>query len=358
MTYSASQRQEASEWFVAIHSEDDPSTDILQAWLRWMDQDEGNRVAFESIAQAWHAQDGFAVTDMPSAKEIAADSYDGTQSVDEWLAIQSNVAIAHTPKDREATGHRTRFRRIAWLAAAVLSAVTLATITMNRYLAIHGPQSDAFATRTGEQIEITLADGSRVWLAPRSRLTVAFTADRRHIQLESGEAFFSVRKDHNRPFIVRSPSGDITAVGTAFDVRSLAGHVTVTVSEGIVSVATLAQLSAPKPAAVRVASGQQLTFTPTDRIDAMAITQTPTPGERARWREGVLVYRDEPLSDVVMDVARYSNTPIAVADATVGALRYSGVVYKDAVNEWATALPESFPVKIVTNGERRIIEAR
>ena len=183
---------------------------------------------------------------------------------------------------------------------------------MHRYL--RGPHADEFTTRTGEQIEITLADGSRVWLGPKSRLHVAFNKVRRDIRLTTGEAFFSVKKDPSRPFTVRSAGGDIVAVGTAFNVRAINDHVTVTVSEGVVAVMPKAQLAVAVPASVRVASGQQLTFTAQHSIKALAVVQS-SPGERARWRDGLLVYRDEPLQEVVSDIVRYSDIQIEIADS-------------------------------------------
>jgi transmembrane sensor len=157
---------------------------------------------------------------------------------------------------------------------------------------------------------------------------------------------------------VQSAGGDIVAVGTAFNVRATNDHVTVTVSEGVVAVTPKTQLAAKTPASVRVASGQQLTFTAQQPIKASAIVQSPAPGERARWRDGVLVYRDEPLQEVVSDIVRYSNIQIEIADAAVGGLHYSGVIYHDAVQEWIAALPESFPVTVVSDGTREIIKAR
>ena len=70
------------------------------------------------------------------------------------------------------------------------------------------------------------------------------------------------------------------------------------------------------------------------------------------------MYRNEPLRAVVNDVVRYSDIRIEIADAVVGDLRYTGVVYHDAVQEWVSALPESFPVTVVSDGTREIIKAR
>jgi ferric-dicitrate binding protein FerR (iron transport regulator) len=59
-----------------------------------------------------------------------------------------------------------------------------------------------------------------------------------------------------------------------------------------------------------------------------------------------------------MDVARYTDGSIEIADASIGDLHYSGIVYNGAVDEWITALPESFPVTVIRDGQRQIIKAR
>ena len=356
LPYTDAQRREAADWFIVIHAETDPKAESIQAWLRWMEQHDGNRAAFDSVARAWHGAPGSLGLMTPSDEELRADDYDGDQPVEEWLA--KRAAPSGASIQRPSTGARkVRIPQRAWLAAASVAIAILGLSTTYRYLDRRAPDSDEFATRTGEQIEITLADGSHVWLGPRSRLVVAFNKLRRDIQLTAGEAFFSVKKDPDRPFTVRSAGGDITAVGTAFNVRVMDEHVTVAVSEGAVAVAPKAQLAVPAPASVRVASGQQLTFNAQQSIKALAIVESQ-PGERARWRDGVLVYRDEPLQEVVSDVVRYSDIQIEIADAAVGDLHYSGVIYQDAVREWISALPESFPVTIVSDGDREIIMAR
>jgi len=359
MYYTEAQRREAAEWFVAIHDEGDPNAETLQAWLRWLERDEGNRLAFESVARAWHATPASIALEMPDALALQADTYAGHESVAEWLAkppVAADVAAANAlPTAR----FRISIRGLTRLAAGLLIAALLTIMVMNQYFDRRRPQTDEFLTKTAEKMEITLADGSRVWLGPRSRLTVGFTRERRDLQLATGEAYFSVTKDRDRPFTVRSVSGVITAVGTEFNVRALGDHVTVAVSEGVVTIAPKPdQLSAKQAAVVRVASGQQLTFKAEEPTAELRISQSPAVGERARWRDGVLVYRDEPLRDVVMDVARYSNKQLEISGDSIGNLHYSGIVYQGAVDEWASALSESFPVKIVTDGSREIIEAR
>lgn len=352
------QRREAAEWFVIIHAAEEPSSETLQAWLRWLDEHEANRFAFESVAQAWHEIPRSTALSMPTAEELRTDDYDGEQSVEDWLSAQTSGLNRKKSAANPSSGRSARVRRWVWLAAASIAAITLVFTTMEKFINLHGSTPDVFATNRGEQIEITLSDGSHVWLGPRSKLQVEFTKERRGLKLSTGEAYFSVRKDRERPFIVHSAGGDIVAVGTAFNVRAVSDNVIVSVSEGVVTVAPTNQSATPHAQTVRVASGQQATFTAHEPVESIAISQSAAPDERARWRDGVLVYRDEPLRDVVMDVARYSDKQLEFSGEAIGKLRFTGVVYKGAVDEWMLALPESFPVKIINEGNREIIAAR
>src|ERR1700722_8934613 len=54
MNYSDVQRLEAAEWFFDIHDAEDPSAELLQEWIRWLDASEGNRRAFEAVESAYH----------------------------------------------------------------------------------------------------------------------------------------------------------------------------------------------------------------------------------------------------------------------------------------------------------------
>jgi transmembrane sensor len=353
--YTEIQRREAADWFVIINAEEVPSADTLQAWLQWMEARDSNRLAFESVAQAWHSTPESPGSLMPTAIELLDDRYDPDVSVAQWNATQLRRTGAPTGRSAARKPYRMSQRR--WLAAASLVALTLGGSAYMWHLRGRGMQNDEFATRTGEQIQITLADGSSVWLGPRSQLSVGFTPSKRNLQLFAGEAYFSVKKDKSRPFVVHSEGGSITAVGTAFNVRDVDHSVLLTVSEGSVTVKTQHDESS-KESAVRVASGEQVTFAANSPPSALKIKPSAALGERARWREGILVYRDEPLNSVVKDISRYRAAPLEIPDAAVGEMRYSGVLYINALDEWLAALPESFPVRIVAHDGKEEIRPR
>lgn len=71
----------------------------------------------------------------------------------------------------------------------------------------------------GGEYQMTLSDGTKVWLNSASSLKfpVNFNSKTREVKLE-GEAYFKVRKDASRPFIVKTPKGNIKVLGTSFNV--------------------------------------------------------------------------------------------------------------------------------------------
>ena len=72
----------------------------------------------------------------------------------------------------------------------------------------------------GQRAELTLPDGTKVWLNAGSRLSYSsFFTNERKVVL-SGEGFFDVAKNESSPFIVSTQAIDIKAVGTRFNVFS------------------------------------------------------------------------------------------------------------------------------------------
>jgi transmembrane sensor len=340
---------DAAEWFLAIYAEEEPSAETVQAWLRWLDSSAENRRAFEDIVQIWHATPSAVVScpDKPAAEE----EYDGSISIAEWRRRRQTISIA-----------RSRRRPFLAIAAAAL----LAAVGVVSYRAlIPSPVSQGeFVTRTGEHRQIELADGSHVTLGAHSRLSVDLKPDARDLHLGAGEAYFSVAKDARRPFVVRALNGQIVALGTAFNVRSVEGRVTVTVTEGSVkvtdaSVRTAALSSALPEPMQRLSRGEQLTYRQAKDSFAAAAEKVEhvDVNESARWREGWLVYRDEPLKYVIADILRYTNLHVEVA-ALAADVQFSGAVFRDDIDEWILALPEVASVSVERTGAGYVIRSK
>jgi transmembrane sensor len=218
-------------------------------------------------------------------------------------------------------------------------------------------------------MQVTLPDGSQVNLGGRSKLSVDFTRNARDVRLESGEAFFAVQKDATRPFRVHVLDGVVTAVGTAFDVRTTNDRVLVAVAEGTVQVngsgPTLprgaeASFAPPDPGArpvTRLRRGEAVDFVnrPENHTLEAAVVTHVDPAEPARWRDGWLVYRDEPLRNVLADIGRYTDRNIIIAQSLSEGPHFTGAVFKDSIIEWLESLPNAFPVTVTVDSAHIVV---
>lgn len=120
------------------------------------------------------------------------------------------------------------YRRMAWFTTAA------ASVFLVWFFALRPGKQDTMSQAARAQNEIStkkgskstkiqLPDGTEVWLNADSRISYNenFQGKIREVQL-TGEAFFDVKKDESRPFVIHTPVVDIRVVGTAFNVRSYA----------------------------------------------------------------------------------------------------------------------------------------
>ncbi|AYF86502.1 FecR family protein [Pseudomonas sp. DY-1] len=209
-------------------------------------------------------------------------------------------------------------------------------------------RGESYATQLGERRQVTLADGSTLDLNGRTRITVIYSADRRLVRLEAGEAMFGVTPDKARPFVVEAGAGRVTVTGTRFNVRRDASGVRVAVESGrVLVVGEQGEASRPLLGGDGVRVAADGVVGPVQRIDIASITA---------WREGKLIFNDVPLAEVAQEVSRYRELPLRVVPE-VADLRFSSVFRADDTNALLAALPRILPVKVRTlpDGSSEII---
>ena len=214
-------------------------------------------------------------------------------------------------------------------------------------------------TATAEQRSVRLPDGSRVTLAAETRLVIESRSDQRAVRLERGEAYFEVAHDPTRPFVVRVTNHEAIAVGTAFNVEAQGDRMTVTVTEGVVRLRTVR--TERNSATTASIDAQELKLAVGDRAAADRNGEHSLPAASqvelvAAWRDGRLEYLQQPLQAVIDDVNRYTEHKIIIADSSVGELLFTGTVLLDGVDAWLKALHGTFPVEIVEQGDRRVLQ--
>jgi transmembrane sensor len=136
-------------------------------------------------------------------------------------------------------------RRGLW-SASVAGAVVLGVILLRPVGRDRPGAVQTYATTATQEGTVTLDDGTRVTLAPRTTLRVErFDQQSRTITVDGGEAYFDVARSANTPFVVRSGPLTTRVLGTAFLVRNAGtAWVRVSVSEGRVRVSQQSHPSA------------------------------------------------------------------------------------------------------------------
>ena len=204
-----------------------------------------------------------------------------------------------------------------------------------------------YATARAQRAEVRLVDGSRVSLAPESRLTVpaAFDGPRREVTLE-GEAYFDVVHDTTRPFAVRAREAVVDDIGTRFAVRAYRSEraVRVVVTHGQVQ---LRSRSAP------AGSGALLDPGMLARIDSAGATAVRTGVDTARyvsWRTGRLDFSGTRLGDVAVELGRWYDVDVRLADPALAERRLTARVDGLALARVLDQLAISLDVRVTRRG--------
>ncbi len=299
-----------------------------------------DRFAFE----AWKQED-------PAHERMFLRLQRGNAVVDRHMTDARIVAMleeARADQQAERTGGRLSAAAsrtgggLAALAAGVVIALVAAFVAVPSF---RGGGSDALPTETvqtpgnvevfetsvGERSTITLADGSVVSINTNSLVEVSFSSSERLIRLLRGQAYFEVKEDVARPFVVQAGDQRVLALGTAFDVRfDREDLVEVTLVEGRVEVNDVSRRQDASPAGGIQAPPDPIELTPGQRLIArvasapeVVVTDTV---EETSWRSGQLVFRKRPLASVVDEMNRYSLQKLVLAnDRRVRGLEISGV---------------------------------
>jgi len=321
---------EASEWLVEFRSGDIDSGGRKE-FYDWLRTSPEHMRAYLELAAIWNEgsildlqqtfDDTALMRDVSSETNVAplqrgVDTVfaDGTAAVQSGShdVLKGGRALSGGARRSRANG-RNRYARAALGAAVVLAALGGAGYWYREL-------RNTYATGIGEQRTLALDDGSTVQLNSGSRVRVSFSLAQRQVQLLEGQALFDVAKDRTRPFIVRTDTTQIRAVGTQFDVYRKSTATTVTVVEGSVAVIPAAT-TGPRPADALLTAGEQAIVTAQAAIKQAKI-DVPT---ATAWTHHQLVFQGAALQEVAAEFNRYNKHRLVIHDPQLALLRVTGI---------------------------------
>lgn len=171
-----------------------------------------------------------------------------------------------------------------------------------------GPLYNTITTPRGGQYQVTLADGTKVWLNAESslRFPIAFTDKDREVEL-TGEAYFEVKADKDKPFLVKAGQTETRVLGTHFNIMAYSdeGAVKTTLLEGAVSMGLGMHSALLQP-------GEQGQY---DEGKGIIATRAVNTRAVVAWKDGYYFFDRTPVKSVMRQIARWYDVAIVYQGA-------------------------------------------
>ena len=212
------------------------------------------------------------------------------------------------------------------------------------------PIYNTLSTPRGGQYQLTLPDGSRVWLNAASSITFpTFFNEKERLVKITGEAYFEVEslKERHVPFIVEAGTERITVVGTHFNINAYGDDQLIRTSllEGSVKVSNT-------NGTVTIDPGEQAIGS-TGRSAYQIIR--PNMEEVLAWKNGKFIFRNASATSIVLQLSRWYDIDIEYRSDVSGIYFSGGVSRKDQIEKLIELLELDGRIKLELKGRSLIV---
>lgn len=219
------------------------------------------------------------------------------------------------------TRRKLLVHRMMRIAAFLTMPLFLSSLILG-YLYFHGTEDDQkyaeVIAATGSVIRYELPDHSVVWLNSGTtlRYPTVFSKGNRNVEL-SGEAYFEVQADEERPFYVKTPGGlSVYVYGTRFNVSAYENdsYIETVLETGKVNV-----ISPDRETVTQLVPGERLLY---DKQEQKLLKSQVDIYEKVAWKDGKLIFRNAPLDEIFKRLARHFNVEIQFSNQSGKEYKY------------------------------------
>ncbi|HMI63275.1 MAG TPA: FecR domain-containing protein [Puia sp.] len=162
--------------------------------------------------------------------------------------------------------------------------------------------TNTISTPRGGQYEVTLPDGTKVWLNALSSLSfpLSYSGSQRQVHL-TGEAYFEVAPDKAHPFLVETSHTEVHVLGTSFNIKAYSDETTTTTTlvTGAVKVASGHNEHVLQPGQQSIADQKgSLAVAPANIEEAIA------------WKDGYFIFHNAGIRDIMRQASRWYDVNI------------------------------------------------
>lgn len=262
--------------------------------------------------------------------------------------VLPNPELAYT--QRKPSGRIRLLREVIKIASVVLLTLALGTAYQTYQSARQPIVTQSITVPAGQYINLTLPDGTAVWLNARTTLTypVNFNKNQRTIEL-NGEAYFEVARKKSSPFIVKTDKHLVEVLGTKFNVESYNDNMnfSTTLMEGRVKIISKENPKVSlllKPDTKAVYENGELIVQKVDDYNPY------------RWKEGLICFRNESFGSIMRHFEKYYGVTIRINNTSVNTHNYTGKFrQKDGVDYALRVLQRDIDFRFNKNDEEQEI---
>lgn len=267
----------------------------------WVEATPANRQFYNEMLQLWSISAEYDTPYQPNTEK----AWDRLSARIDGQQIET-LTVPDTPI---VSLRRPGFLRYIAAAAAVIA---LAFGTWLFGPSLFQPSWETIATTQGERREISMPDGSKIWLNQSSSLSYPKLFTTRSVKL-TGEAFFEVKKDPAHPFVISSGEIVTRVLGTSFNIRAYPQeqNIKVSVVTGKVEVSVVSKkTNTPQAAHLFLLPGDASVYSKNEQyLDTAKTVVNPI-----TWKNQQLIFKSTPLKQVVPILEDYFNTKIQVTN--------------------------------------------
>jgi len=227
----------------------------------------------------------------------------------------------------------------------------IAFVGSHYYLNQHQPASklQTIHVPAGQRVELTLSDGTEVWLNSSTtlRFPTYFTADSRKVELE-GEGYFTVKHDADCPFIVQTEKYAVRVLGTEFNVKSYRGSNSF---ETALLTGSVEILTPDRKNNIRINPDQMAIL-----LDGKIVTENIPDKNYFKWKEGIFCFENESVASLMEKLELYYDVNIDMQSKALLKDRYSGKFrMKDGIEHVLKVLQLKYKFSYTKNDETNLI---
>ncbi len=312
---------------------DEATTEDAAELNQWLKESPENQRYFDDLSRIW----------VGSAEAIEAEYTDSdvAQSVNidaAWGKVKGRI---HKPKPLT----------ISWLSSNLLkiaAAVAFLIVAVFYFKNTTPPQYNYVAD--ARVVTDTLIDGSIITLNKKSSLTTVFSKKERRVRM-TGEAFFAVAPDKEKPFVIEVNSVEVKVVGTAFNVDEVSqrGKIIIVVEEGIVEVKG-------KNDNIRLIKGNRAVY---DLATNTFEKSENTDKNVVAYKTGKLEFEGVPLKNIVAQINKNYDKNIVITSPSVENCPVTTTYAGEDIEQWfKEIIKENINIEVEKQGDKLIIRGQ